>query len=92
MITVGMLMAIVNGTVNPLMCIVFGQMTDSFIQDARLSKNHNISNPSECSSAGPLSNIIILIIILRFTSGENSTLEEDMQRYVFMPSRVTIDV
>ncbi|CAG11905.1 unnamed protein product [Tetraodon nigroviridis] len=45
MITVGTLMAIVNGTVNPLMCIVFGQMTDSFIQDARLTKNHNISNP-----------------------------------------------
>lgn len=52
MITVGTLMAIVNGTVNPLMCVVFGQMTDSFIQDARLSNNHNISHPSECSSAG----------------------------------------
>lgn len=51
MIIVGMLMAIANGTVNPLMCIVFGEMTDSFIEDARLSKNHNISNPSECSSA-----------------------------------------
>nr|AAO20902.1 Mdr2 [Takifugu rubripes] len=38
-------MAIVNGLVNPLMCIVFGEMTDSFIQEAKLSQNHNTSNP-----------------------------------------------
>lgn len=50
MITIGVLMAIVNGTVNPLMCVVFGEMTDSFIEDARLAKNHNISNPSEYPS------------------------------------------
>ncbi|TWW79227.1 Multidrug resistance protein 1 [Takifugu flavidus] len=45
MVTIGVLMAIVNGLVNPLMCIVFGEMTDSFIQDAKLSRNHNTSNP-----------------------------------------------
>lgn len=51
MVTIGTLMAIVNGLVNPLMSIVFGEMTDSFIQDAKRSPNHNASNPSECSSA-----------------------------------------
>eukprot|EP00066_Takifugu_rubripes_P014676 XP_011603942.1 PREDICTED: multidrug resistance protein 1-like [Takifugu rubripes] len=45
MVTIGVLMAIVNGLVNPLMCIVFGEMTDSFIQEAKLSQNHNTSNP-----------------------------------------------
>lgn len=51
MVTIGALMAIANGLVNPLMSIVFGAMTDSFILDAKLSHNHNASNPSECSSA-----------------------------------------
>uniref|UniRef100_A0AAQ5ZCV0 ATP-binding cassette, sub-family B (MDR/TAP), member 4 n=1 Tax=Amphiprion ocellaris TaxID=80972 RepID=A0AAQ5ZCV0_AMPOC len=34
MILVGTLMAMVNGVVLPLMCIVFGDMTDSFISDS----------------------------------------------------------
>lgn len=48
MILIGTLMAIISGTLIPLMCIVFGEMTDSFIIDAKLSHN-NISNPSEFS-------------------------------------------
>lgn len=87
-------MAIANGTVNPLMCVVFGQMTDSFIQDARLSRNHNISNPSEYSSAGvekQQDTYTKIMINLCFTVGENSTLEADMQRYVHMHKRVMID-
>ncbi|XP_069552097.1 ATP-dependent translocase ABCB1 [Brachyistius frenatus] len=34
MITVGVIMAMANGVVLPLMCIVFGDMTDSFISDS----------------------------------------------------------
>ncbi|KAG7242239.1 hypothetical protein INR49_024285 [Caranx melampygus] len=34
MILIGTVMAMVNGTILPLMCIVFGDMTDSFIQDS----------------------------------------------------------
>ncbi|XP_068615681.1 ATP-dependent translocase ABCB1 [Brachionichthys hirsutus] len=34
------IMAMVNGTVLPLMCIVFGDMTDSFIKDAVESQNN----------------------------------------------------
>lgn len=37
----GTVMAMVNGTVMPLMCIVFGEMTDSFIY-ADMAK-HNTS-------------------------------------------------
>lgn len=87
-------MAIVNGLVNPLMCIVFGEMTDSFIQDAKLPQNHNTSNPGECCSAEkhqvthmPKKNIKLVC----FTLGANSTLEADMQRYVHMHKGVIID-
>lgn len=40
MIFIGILMAMVNGTVLPLMCIVFGDMTDSFIND----QSPNVTN------------------------------------------------
>uniref|UniRef100_A0A7N9AQL0 ATP-binding cassette, sub-family B (MDR/TAP), member 4 n=1 Tax=Mastacembelus armatus TaxID=205130 RepID=A0A7N9AQL0_9TELE len=45
MIFLGTVMAIVNGVVLPLMCLVFGDMTDSFVGDSMLS-HLNISNPS----------------------------------------------
>lgn len=99
MITIGSLMAVLNGLVNPLMFIVFGEMTDSFIQDAKLSQHHNTSNPSECSSAHvekhqvPHAHVTNKIkeLNLCFTLGANSTLEADMQRYVHMHKRVIID-
>lgn len=88
-------MAIANGLVNPLMSIVFGEMTDSFIQDAKLSHNHNASNPSECSSAEKHqvthTHVKKKKLNLCFTLGANSTLEADMQRYVHVHKRVTID-
>uniref|UniRef100_A0A7N8YB96 ATP-binding cassette, sub-family B (MDR/TAP), member 4 n=1 Tax=Mastacembelus armatus TaxID=205130 RepID=A0A7N8YB96_9TELE len=46
MIFLGTVMAIVNGVVLPLMCLVFGDMTDSFVGDSMLS-HLNISNPSK---------------------------------------------
>lgn len=45
MIVAGTVMAMANGVVLPLMCIVFGDMTDSFIAGG----NINISLPSEFS-------------------------------------------
>lgn len=42
LIVIGIMMAMVNGTVLPLMCIVFGDMTDSFIADA--SQNRSDQN------------------------------------------------
>ncbi|XP_051812258.1 ATP-binding cassette, sub-family B (MDR/TAP), member 4 isoform X1 [Acanthochromis polyacanthus] len=39
MIVVGTLMAMANGVVLPLMCIVFGDMTDSFVSDAAAGFN-----------------------------------------------------
>ncbi|XP_044065307.1 ATP-binding cassette, sub-family B (MDR/TAP), member 4 isoform X1 [Siniperca chuatsi] len=45
LILIGTVMAIVNGVVLPLMCVVFGDMTDSFIKDAMMS-HINISNPN----------------------------------------------
>uniref|UniRef100_A0A7N8XE83 ATP-binding cassette, sub-family B (MDR/TAP), member 4 n=1 Tax=Mastacembelus armatus TaxID=205130 RepID=A0A7N8XE83_9TELE len=48
MIFLGTVMAIVNGVVLPLMCLVFGDMTDSFVGDSMLS-HLNISNPSNAS-------------------------------------------
>lgn len=96
MVTIGALMAIANGLVNPLMSIVFGAMTDSFILDAKLSHNHNASNPSECSSAEKhqvthTHTCLKKILNLCFTLGANSTLEADMQRYVHVHKRVIID-
>uniref|UniRef100_A0A674DBD8 ATP-binding cassette, sub-family B (MDR/TAP), member 4 n=1 Tax=Salmo trutta TaxID=8032 RepID=A0A674DBD8_SALTR len=40
MIVLGTIMAMVNGTVLPLMCIVFGDMTDSFIGDSIQTQNN----------------------------------------------------
>lgn len=39
MMIVGTVMAVANGTVLPLMCIVFGEMTDSLINSAATSIN-----------------------------------------------------
>lgn len=39
MILAGTVMAMANGVVLPLMCIVFGDMTDSFVSDAMASNN-----------------------------------------------------
>uniref|UniRef100_A0A671WT48 ATP-binding cassette, sub-family B (MDR/TAP), member 4 n=1 Tax=Sparus aurata TaxID=8175 RepID=A0A671WT48_SPAAU len=47
----GTVMAMVNGVVLPLMCIVFGDMTDSFIDDS-LNSQLNSSLPSEFSITG----------------------------------------
>ncbi|MEQ2237877.1 hypothetical protein ILYODFUR_027631 [Ilyodon furcidens] len=44
MIFIGTVMAVANGAVLPLMCIVFGDMTDSLVSSAS-----NLSNPSEYS-------------------------------------------
>uniref|UniRef100_A0A4W6CFF3 ATP-binding cassette, sub-family B (MDR/TAP), member 4 n=1 Tax=Lates calcarifer TaxID=8187 RepID=A0A4W6CFF3_LATCA len=46
MILTGTLMAMANGVVLPLMCIVFGDMTDSFVKDTILSHT-NLSSLSE---------------------------------------------
>lgn len=43
MLIIGTLMGIANGVVLPLMCIVFGDMTDSLVNSA----STNMSNPSE---------------------------------------------
>lgn len=45
MILAGVVMAMVNGVVLPLMCVVFGNMTDSFVNDA-INSNINITNSS----------------------------------------------
>ncbi|KAM3614454.1 uncharacterized protein V6R79_014590 [Siganus canaliculatus] len=48
LICIGTVMAMVNGVVLPLMCIVFGDMTDSFVTSARMQRMHarnNISLP-----------------------------------------------
>uniref|UniRef100_A0A667Z1D1 ATP-binding cassette, sub-family B (MDR/TAP), member 4 n=1 Tax=Myripristis murdjan TaxID=586833 RepID=A0A667Z1D1_9TELE len=42
LLLLGTVMAMANGVVLPLMCIVFGDMTDSFVGDSQLSQN--ISN------------------------------------------------
>uniref|UniRef100_A0A8C8FDU0 ATP-binding cassette, sub-family B (MDR/TAP), member 4 n=1 Tax=Oncorhynchus tshawytscha TaxID=74940 RepID=A0A8C8FDU0_ONCTS len=44
MIVLGTIMAMVNGTVLPLMCIVFGDMTDSFIGDSIQTQNNFTSD------------------------------------------------
>ncbi|XP_023256533.1 multidrug resistance protein 1 [Seriola lalandi dorsalis] len=45
MIFIGTVMAMINGVVLPLMCIVFGDMTDSFVKDSIMS-HMNTSNPN----------------------------------------------
>uniref|UniRef100_A0A8C4I844 ATP-binding cassette, sub-family B (MDR/TAP), member 4 n=1 Tax=Dicentrarchus labrax TaxID=13489 RepID=A0A8C4I844_DICLA len=42
LILIGTVMAMVNGVVLPLMCVVFGDMTDSFINFANLTKNSTL--------------------------------------------------
>uniref|UniRef100_A0A7N8YA32 ATP-binding cassette, sub-family B (MDR/TAP), member 4 n=1 Tax=Mastacembelus armatus TaxID=205130 RepID=A0A7N8YA32_9TELE len=49
MIFLGTVMAIIHGVVLPLLCLVFGNMTDSFIKDSMIH-HLNYSNPSEFSS------------------------------------------
>ncbi|XP_026226619.1 ATP-binding cassette, sub-family B (MDR/TAP), member 4 [Anabas testudineus] len=44
MILAGTVMAMANGVVLPLMCIVFGDMTDSFVSDAMASNNQTGQN------------------------------------------------
>ncbi|XP_070822421.1 ATP-dependent translocase ABCB1 [Chaetodon trifascialis] len=51
LICVGTVMAMVNGVVLPLMCIVFGDMTDSFIQDSMTSQV-NLSDPNFANLTG----------------------------------------
>uniref|UniRef100_A0A7N8Y4Y8 ATP-binding cassette, sub-family B (MDR/TAP), member 4 n=1 Tax=Mastacembelus armatus TaxID=205130 RepID=A0A7N8Y4Y8_9TELE len=46
MIFLGTVMAIIHGVVLPLLCLVFGNMTDSFIKDSMIH-HLNYSNPSE---------------------------------------------
>ncbi|KAL0985399.1 hypothetical protein UPYG_G00156400 [Umbra pygmaea] len=52
LIVLGTIMAVVNGTVFPLMMIVFGDMTDSFVEDAKQPErnatniNYAVSNTS----------------------------------------------
>ncbi|XP_070768347.1 ATP-dependent translocase ABCB1 [Enoplosus armatus] len=45
LIVIGTVMAIVNGVVLPLMCIVFGDMTDSFIEDS-MASHINMTAPN----------------------------------------------
>ncbi|XP_062322018.1 ATP-binding cassette, sub-family B (MDR/TAP), member 4 isoform X1 [Osmerus eperlanus] len=53
LIILGTVMAMANGTVLPLMCIVFGDMTDSFIGDSVQSQNlTNISFPTSNRTLG----------------------------------------
>uniref|UniRef100_A0A8C4I6J3 ATP-binding cassette, sub-family B (MDR/TAP), member 4 n=1 Tax=Dicentrarchus labrax TaxID=13489 RepID=A0A8C4I6J3_DICLA len=46
LILIGTVMAMVNGVVLPLMCVVFGDMTDSFISNAKYS-HISRNNPSD---------------------------------------------
>ena len=54
LIFMGTVMSVAHGAVLPLMCIVFGDMTDSFIKDSMTSHINitNITNPSEFSVTG----------------------------------------
>eukprot|EP00064_Thunnus_orientalis_P004352 superscaffoldBa00000393_g4363 len=65
LIFMGTVMSVAHGAVLPLMCIVFGDMTDSFIKDSMTSHINitNITNPN-----------------FTFTY-PNSTLQEDMQSF-----------
>uniref|UniRef100_A0A7N8WJ31 ATP-binding cassette, sub-family B (MDR/TAP), member 4 n=1 Tax=Mastacembelus armatus TaxID=205130 RepID=A0A7N8WJ31_9TELE len=68
MIFLGTVMAIVNGVVLPLMCLVFGDMTDSFVGDSMLS-HLNISNPSKlCMISINLKLSVQIASILSFSS------------------------
>ncbi|XP_041649046.1 ATP-binding cassette, sub-family B (MDR/TAP), member 4 [Cheilinus undulatus] len=62
----GAIMAMVNGVILPVMCIVFGDMTDSFLKDAASYPNMSFINTSHPN----FTNILF-----------NSTLEEDMTEY-----------
>uniref|UniRef100_A0A7N6C0R6 ATP-binding cassette, sub-family B (MDR/TAP), member 4 n=1 Tax=Anabas testudineus TaxID=64144 RepID=A0A7N6C0R6_ANATE len=50
MILAGTVMAMANGVVLPLMCIVFGDMTDSFVSDAMASNNQTGQSESSVNS------------------------------------------
>lgn len=94
LIIIGTFMAMVNGTVLPAMCIVFGDMTDSFIHDSMISQI-NTSAPSECSAIhihtqGGTVDVKHFVTVCfcvcvppDFTLGNitlgNSTLQDDMQ-------------
>uniref|UniRef100_A0A665UJT8 ATP-binding cassette, sub-family B (MDR/TAP), member 4 n=1 Tax=Echeneis naucrates TaxID=173247 RepID=A0A665UJT8_ECHNA len=70
MIIMGTIMAMINGVVLPLMCIVFGEMTDSFLKDSQLPRD-NISMSSEFS-----------VTDFDFTFPQlNSTLQDDMMNF-----------
>lgn len=81
-------MSMANGTVMPLMCIVFGEMTDSFISSESskynltglsgflLIKAHSEQDPwlsNDLTTSCCLLDITLPVM--------NVTLQEDMQRY-----------
>uniref|UniRef100_A0A8C5I315 ATP-binding cassette sub-family B member 5 n=1 Tax=Gouania willdenowi TaxID=441366 RepID=A0A8C5I315_GOUWI len=52
MIIIAFLMSMANGVVLPLMCIVFGEMTDSFIADAQTAVGNSESSHTVYSLSG----------------------------------------
>uniref|UniRef100_A0A3Q2DLA8 ATP-binding cassette, sub-family B (MDR/TAP), member 4 n=1 Tax=Cyprinodon variegatus TaxID=28743 RepID=A0A3Q2DLA8_CYPVA len=62
MLLVGTVMAIANGVVLPLMCIVFGDMTDSLVNSA--SSNTSATPPSEYSYITVIYSVVIAHFIL----------------------------
>lgn len=88
LIIFGTIMSMINGTMNPLACIVFGDLTDSFIVDARMSRN--LSDASKllvCLFPRVNTHLTILknnhvfcnLLPLDSTIATNSTLQENMQ-------------
>uniref|UniRef100_A0A3B4T8A9 ATP-binding cassette, sub-family B (MDR/TAP), member 4 n=1 Tax=Seriola dumerili TaxID=41447 RepID=A0A3B4T8A9_SERDU len=60
MIFIGTVMAMINGIVLPLMCIVFGDMTDSFVKDSIMS-HMNTSNPSDFAIYYSIMGAVVLV-------------------------------
>lgn len=86
LIIFGTIMSMINGTMNPLACIVFGDLTDSFIVDARMSRN--LSDASKLlvclfvytrRQFKKINHVFCNLLPLDSTIATNSTLQENMQ-------------
>uniref|UniRef100_A0AAQ4Q6T6 ABC-type xenobiotic transporter n=1 Tax=Gasterosteus aculeatus aculeatus TaxID=481459 RepID=A0AAQ4Q6T6_GASAC len=68
LILAGTVCAIANGVTLPLMCIVFGDMTDNDDVEKRKKKT-------------PFNNVVCYLVYLDITIPRNSTLEDEMTKY-----------